>query len=45
MKNWSPLKTKKGSRSFGFETVGPGAYEIDFRVGKDVYSGVKLTLA
>jgi hypothetical protein len=44
VKKWSPLK--KRDRLFtGFEKLGPGTYEIDFRIGREKYSALKLALA
>jgi hypothetical protein len=40
---WSPLR--KRGQSCGVATLGPGAYEIAFRIGKDTYSALKLALS
>lgn len=48
-KQWSPMKQPKKQRlgnhpASAFETLGPGKYEIDFRVGQEIYSALKLDL-
>lgn len=46
LKAWSPMKKKTGgSEPFcAYETLKAGTYEFDFRIGKEVFSGLKLTL-
>jgi hypothetical protein len=45
VKKWLPLKKKKSTPSSAFETLGPGTYAIDFRVGKDIYSALQFALS
>ena len=47
---WSPMKQPKKQKlgnhpASAFETRGPGNYEIDFRVGQEIYSALKFDLA
>ena len=42
---WSPLKKKNAGSLSATETLGPGKYEIDFRVGRAVDSALRLALA
>ena len=46
LKGWTPMKKiRGGGATFGaVEVFGPGGYEIDFRIGKEDFSAIKLTL-
>jgi hypothetical protein len=49
-KQWSAMKVPKKQKlgnhpASAHETLGPGKYEIDFRVGQEIYSALKLKLA
>jgi hypothetical protein len=49
-KQWTAMKQPKKQKlgnhpASAFETLGPGKYEIDFRVGQEIYSALKLALA
>jgi hypothetical protein len=41
---WSRLK-KKGDQSFAVTSLGAGTFEIHFRIGKNLYSALKITLS
>ena len=45
VKTWSPMKKNRSKPASAFETLGAGNYEIDFRIGKEVYSAVRFELA
>jgi hypothetical protein len=46
LKGWTPMKkTRGGGAPFGaVEVLGAGRFEIDFRIGKEIFSAIKLTL-
>ena len=41
-RDWTPMK--KNQKHLADEKLGPGSYEIDFRIGEEMYSALKLTL-
>lgn len=45
VKDWSPIKQRGREPFSAYETLGAGSYEIDFRVGKDIHSALKLAVA
>ena len=46
VKGWTPMKKiRGGGATFGVvEVLGAGGYEIDFRIGKEVFSAIKFIL-
>jgi hypothetical protein len=46
LRSWSSMKKKRGDDQYcALETLKPGRYEIDFRIGVHVFSALKLSLA
>jgi hypothetical protein len=46
LKSWTSMKKKSGDDQFcALESLKPGKYEIDFRIGAQVFSELMLTLA
>jgi hypothetical protein len=45
LKSWTAMKKKRGDDQFcALESLKPGKYEIDFRIGVQVFSELRLTL-
>ena len=46
LKDWSPMQKGSGGGGtfYGQETLKPGKYEVDFRVGEEEFSALKLAL-
>jgi hypothetical protein len=46
LKSWTSMKKKRGDDQFcAMESLKPGKYEIDFRIGVQVFSALRLALA